>query len=120
MANQNRVIYTVDPSTSPASWPPGQAPEFGMIIYRVEVIYINLQGDSDFRTLRTGTNEHIHHAVIQVTKHIARGLYRIVSMNVSEYQCIVVMETEKSTENLMANGFPWDRDDQHLPNVVLQ
>ncbi|QGI76994.1 hypothetical protein CEK25_001900 [Fusarium fujikuroi] len=81
MADQNRVIYTVDPSTSPASWPPGQAPEFGMMIYRVEVIYINLQGDSDFRTLRTGTNEHIHHAVIQVTKHIARGLYRIVSMN---------------------------------------
>ncbi|EWG35819.1 hypothetical protein FVEG_14565 [Fusarium verticillioides 7600] len=120
MANPNRVIYTVDPSTNPASWPPGQAPEFGTAIYRVDVTYINLNGDSDFRSLRTGTNEHIHHAVIQVTKHIARGLYRIVSMSVGEYQCTVVMETERSTDDLMANGFPWDREDQHLPNVVLQ
>ncbi|EXK49885.1 hypothetical protein RAB80_002118 [Fusarium oxysporum f. sp. vasinfectum] len=120
MANQNRVIYTVDPSTNPASWPPGQAPEFGTAIYRVDVTYINLNGDSDFRTLRTGTNRHIHHAVIQVTKHIARGLYRILSMNVGEYQCVVVMETEKSTDDLMSHGFPWDRDDDTQPNVILE
>ncbi|KAH7219754.1 hypothetical protein DER44DRAFT_805599 [Fusarium oxysporum] len=104
MANQNRVIYTVDPSTNPASWPPGQAPEFGTAIYRVDVTYINLNRDSDFRTLRTGTN----------------SLYRIVSMNVGEYQCIVVMETEKSTDDLMSHGFPWDRNADPQSNVILE
>ncbi|KAI8657952.1 hypothetical protein NCS57_01175300 [Fusarium keratoplasticum] len=121
MANQPTVHYTVDPSTNPGSWPP-PAPELSNVnINRVDVIFININGDSNFRIVRTGTNEHVHHAVMQVTKHIARGLYRIVSMNVSDYSCVVVMSTEKSRDELMwKNGFPWDRENDPQPEVVLQ
>jgi hypothetical protein len=55
--------------------------------------------------------EDIHHAVLQVTKHIARGLYKLVSMNVSEYSCTVVISANKSRDELLwKNGFPWDRE----------
>ncbi|KAG4273140.1 hypothetical protein FPRO04_09977 [Fusarium proliferatum] len=120
MAHQPAAVYyTVDPSTNPSSWPP-PAPEFGTIINRVDVTFININGDSNFTILRTGTNEHVHHAVTQVTKHIARGLYRIISMNVSEYSCVVVMSSEKSKEELLfRNGFPWDRPNDPQPDVVL-
>lgn len=121
MANLAAVHYTVDPSTNPASWPP-PAPEYGTaMIFRVKVIFINVHGDSNFRILQTGTNQHVHHAVLQVTKHIARSVYRIISMNVSEYSCVVVMSTEKSREELMfKNGFPWDRESDPQPDVILK
>ncbi|KAF4965418.1 hypothetical protein FSARC_6769 [Fusarium sarcochroum] len=122
MSNQPPVHYTVDPSTNPGSWPP-PAPELGgnASISRVDVTFININGDSNFRIIRTGTNEHVHHAVTQVTKHIARGLYRIISMNVSDYSCVVVMSTEKSRDELMfRNGFPWDKENDPQPEVVLK
>ena len=117
---QPTVHYTVDPSTNPGLWPPPAPDTDGAVIYRVDVIYNNIHGASNFRVLRTGTNEHVHHAVMQVTKHIARGIYRIVSMNVSEYSCVVVMETEKSMEELKAHGFPWDRESNPQPEVILR
>ncbi|KAF4997863.1 hypothetical protein FGRMN_3564 [Fusarium graminum] len=118
---QPRVHYTVDPTTSPASWPSPTPTLDTAVIYRVDVIYININAESTFRTLRTGTNEHVHHAVTQVTKHIARGLYRIISMNISDYSCVVVMSTDKSKEELVCrNGFPWDRDNDPQPEVVLR
>ncbi len=76
------------------------------------MIYININAGSDFTMLRTGTNESIDHAVLQVAKHVARGLYRIVSLNASDYSCVVVMSTQKPKDELMwKNGFPWDRED---------
>ncbi|KAL4728708.1 hypothetical protein ACLX1H_003107 [Fusarium chlamydosporum] len=80
MSDQNRIQYIADPSTNPSTWP-GSDPDGFPSVWRVDVIYININSDSGFRIIRTGTNEHIHQAVIQVTKHIARGLYDIVSMN---------------------------------------
>lgn len=72
--------------------------------------------------VRTGTNKDIHYAVLQVTKHIARGLYRLVSLNASEYSCVVVMAANKSRDELMwKNGFPWDNPDSDpQPAVVLE
>lgn len=56
--------------------------------------------------IHTGTNESVHHAVKQVTKHVARGLYRTVSLNASECSCVVGMSTEKLRDKLMwKNGF---------------
>jgi hypothetical protein len=44
-----------------------------------------------------------------------------VSMNVSDYSCVVVMSTEKSRDELMfKNGFPWDRHGYPQPEVVLK
>lgn len=121
MANQPPAVhYTVDPSTNPALWPPPAPDTDGVFIYRVDVIFVNVNGESNLRILRTGTNEHVHHVVMQVTKHIARGIYRIVSMTVSEYSCVVVMETEKSMEELRSHGFPWDRESNPQPEVVLR
>lgn len=95
MSDRPQLNYTIDPSTNPATWP-GPIPTSSYIdICKVDVIYVNINAASDFTLLRTGTNELIQHAVIQVTKHLARGLYRIISMNVSEYSCVVVMSTEK-------------------------
>ncbi len=69
--------------------------------------------------LHSGTDESVDHAVAQVAKHIARGLYRVISLNASEYSCVVVMSTEKTRDELMwKNGFPWDRADE--PEVILK
>ncbi|RBR22731.1 hypothetical protein FVER53590_03282 [Fusarium verticillioides] len=116
------VQYSVDLSTNPASWPDPNQPSSGFIdVSKVDVIFINLNAASDFHLLRTGTNESIDYAITQVTKHVARGLYRIVSMNASEYSCVVVFSTEKSRDELMwKNGFPWDKEDDPQPEVVLK
>ncbi|KPM43251.1 hypothetical protein AK830_g3329 [Neonectria ditissima] len=121
MSSPSPIYYTVDPSTNPATWP-GPGPATGYIdVSKVDVIYINISGASDFCILRTGTNEHIHHALTQVTKHVARGLYRIISLNASEYSCVVVMSTEKARDDLMwKNGFPWDTERDPQPDVVLR
>jgi hypothetical protein len=119
MSDQPPIQYTVDPSTNSSTWPGSDPTDVN--IWKVDVIYININGESNFRIVRTGINEHVHQAVIQVTKHIARGLYKIVSMNVSDYSCVVIMSTEKSKDELMLkNGFPWDRDDDPQPEVVLK
>ncbi|KAG9503339.1 hypothetical protein J7337_006184 [Fusarium musae] len=104
--------YSVDLSTNPASWPDPNQPSSGFIdVSKVDVIFINLNAASDFHLLRTGTNESIGYAITQVTKHVARGLYRIV----------MVLSTEKSRDELMwKNGFPWDKEDDLQPEVVLK
>ncbi|CAJ0545151.1 Ff.00g086240.m01.CDS01 [Fusarium sp. VM40] len=120
MSSQAPIHYTVDPSVNPATWP-GSDPTVATMIWKVDVIYININGDPNFRILRTGTNEHVHQAIIQATKHIARGVYTIVSMNVSDYSCMVVMSTEKTRDELMfKNGFPWDRNCDPQLDVVLK
>lgn len=118
------IFYEVDPSTNPATWP-GSIPEAGSGTHsqvdKVEVIYVNLDDRSSFRLLQTGTNEPVQHAITQVMKHVARGLYRIISLQASQYSCIVVMKTEKSRDELMwKNGFPWDRVDDPQEPVVLK
>lgn len=121
MPTQPPVYYTVDPSTNPVTWPGPDPATANIDISKVDVIFINTNGDSDFRMLRTGTNEDIDYAVRQVAKHMARGLYRIVSLNASAYSCVVAMSTEKQrSELLWKNGFPWDREDDPQPEVVLQ
>ncbi|ETS74013.1 hypothetical protein PFICI_13879 [Pestalotiopsis fici W106-1] len=113
--------YTVDPNTNPSTWPTPGDSSGHIDINKVDVIFINISGESDFNMLRTGTNKDIHHAVMQVTKHISRGLYRLVSLNASTYSCVVVMQALKSRDELMwKNGFPWDRDDDVQPDVVLK
>jgi len=117
------MSYQVDPSTNPATWPGGaNPPTSGFLdISKVDVLFINIHAESDFRILRTGTNENVHLALTQVLKHVARGLYRIVSLNANEYSCVVVMSTEKSRDELMwKNGFPWDRVDDPQPQVTLK
>ncbi|RBR07244.1 uncharacterized protein FIESC28_10743 [Fusarium coffeatum] len=115
------IFYSIDPNTNPSTWPGSRDTTGTTSIWKVDVIFININAASDFRFLRTGTNGHVHEAVNQVIKHVARGLYRIVSMNVSEYCCHVVMATEKQRDELMwKNGFPWDRDDDPQPPIVLE
>ncbi|KUI65364.1 hypothetical protein VM1G_11268 [Cytospora mali] len=116
------IYYEVDPNTNPATWP-GPVPTDGshVAISKVDVMYFNINGNSDFRMIRTGTNDTIHSVLTQVTKHVERGLYRILSMNMSEYSCVVVMSTELSRDDLMwKNGFPWDKENDPQPEVVLK
>ncbi|TPX16374.1 uncharacterized protein E0L32_004023 [Thyridium curvatum] len=121
MSDSTPAQYVVDPSANPHLWPgPDQARE-NIVVNRVDVVYININGESDFMWLRTGTDEHVHHAVLQVAKHVARGLYRIVSMNVSDFSCMVIISTGKKREELKwKHGFPWDREDDPQPDVVLK
>ena len=75
----------------------------------VDVIYININADSDFGTMRTGTDDSVHAALQQCAKHVQQGLYRIISVNASEHSFVVVMSTELSQKDLLwKNGFPWD------------
>lgn len=68
---------------------------------------------------RTATTD-INTAITQVAKHIHRGLYKIHSMNVSERSCTVVLSTEMLRADLQwKNGFPWDREDDPQPDIIL-
>jgi hypothetical protein len=122
MSDKIPVQYSVDLSTNPSLWADPNQPESGFRdVNKVDVIFININATSDFRLLRTGTNGSIDHAITQVTKHIARGLYRVISMNASDYSCVVVFSTEKSREELMwKNGFPWDNENDCQPEVILK
>ncbi|ROW03987.1 hypothetical protein VSDG_00841 [Cytospora chrysosperma] len=43
----------------------------------------------------------------RVAEHVARGLYSVLSMNMSEYSCVVVMSTGLPRQDLMwKDGFP--------------
>ena len=119
MSDKPTIYYSIDPSINPSRWP-GAKPGSSIAVNKVDVWYTNVSANSDFRMLHSGTNESIDHAVTQVT-HIARGLYRLVSLNASEYSCVVVMSTDKPRDELMwKNGFPWDCDDDPQPEVVLK
>ena len=75
---------------------------------------------SDFRGLRTGTNQDHHCVLRQVTKHVARGLYRLATLSLGPYQCVVVLSTPRSRADLSAQqGFPWDLEEYDLADVVL-
>ncbi|ENH71724.1 hypothetical protein FOC1_g10003969 [Fusarium oxysporum f. sp. cubense race 1] len=95
MSDKIQVNYTIGPSKNSATWPsPDKKPSF-IDIPKVDVI----NADSGI------------HAVLQVTKHIARGLYKLVSMNVSVYSCTFVISANKSRDELLwKNRFPWDRE----------
>ena len=41
-------------------------------IYNVDVIFTNINYGSDFRGLRSGSDESIEKAILQVAKHISR------------------------------------------------
>lgn len=116
------IYYEVDPSTNPDTWP-GQIPPPGShtAIFKVDVMFININAASDFTMIRTGTDEPIEQALFQVTKHVARGLYRIISLQISQHSCVVVMSALKQRDELVwKNGFPWDREKDPQPEVVLR
>lgn len=121
MSEKPIIYYQVDLSKNLASSPSSNPPSGYLGVRKVDVFFININTASDFTMIRTGTNENFQHALTQTIKHVARGLYRIVSLSASEYSCVVVMSTEKSRDELMwKNGFPWDRDDDPQPEVVLK
>ncbi|KAI7765751.1 hypothetical protein LZL87_000864 [Fusarium oxysporum] len=109
-ADKIQINYTIDPSKNPATWPsPGKQPSF-IDIPKVDVIFININANSDFRLLRTSTNENIDHAVLQVT-HIARGLY----------SCTVAIFANKLRDELLwKNRFPWDHEGDPQDEVTLK
>lgn len=104
---------------NPEEWPEGHVPKY-QVVNKVDVIYLNINAASDFNKLRTGTNDSVHEAITQVTKHVQRGLYRVVSMNASERSCVVVISTKRSRDELVwKNGFPWDLPEDPQPDIVL-
>lgn len=114
------VSYTVDPAQNPAAWPGPDRPTGLVVASKVDVHYVNVDAGSDFRGLRTGTNQDHHCVLRQVTKHVARGLYRLVSLSLGPYQCVVVISTARNRADLSAHqGFPWDLDEYGLDDVVL-
>lgn len=120
MSDKPIIYYEVDPSKNPAMWP-GVDISSKIAVSKVDVIFININAASDFRILRTGTNEDNHHALAQVAKHVAHGLYRLVSLNITEYSCVVVFSTEKMRSELMwKNGFPWDREEKPNEEAALK
>jgi hypothetical protein len=89
-------------------------------IPKVDVIYLNINTGSDFRTLRTGTDKTVHEAIVQVSKHIQRGLYELVSLNASKHSCVVVISTEKARSDLVfKHGFPWDIPEDPQAEIAL-
>jgi hypothetical protein len=49
-ASDRAIYYEVDPNTNPATWP-GHVPTDGShtAIHKVDVMYFNINGHSDFR-----------------------------------------------------------------------
>ena len=119
MASNQPINYSVDLSVHPSAWPGSDNTGF-IVVHKVDVIFLNVNTNSNFNMLRTGTNEPVAYVVTQVAKHIARGLYRIISFNATEHSCVIVISTEKPREDLMwKGGFPWDRDDDPQPKISL-
>lgn len=103
--------YFIDPNTNPATWdgPISTADGKQFVLHpKVDVIFMNINLNSDMRTIRTGTNGSVHEALLAVAKHVEKGLYKIVSLQMSEYSCVVVIETELSDAELSKeeNQFP--------------
>lgn len=74
----------------------------GQFIFKpkLEVICININLNSGVRTISTGTNGSVHDALVAVAKHVEKRLHKIVSLQMSEYSCVVVMSTELSDGEL--------------------
>ncbi|TQV90830.1 hypothetical protein V2A60_002510 [Cordyceps javanica] len=105
----------VTPTSTVEGLPPGdiRLPDGSyQVVYNVDVIYTNMSAASDFRILRTGTNGHVEKALLQVAKHLERGLYKIVSLNASKHAMHVIISTDKPCNELTyKQGFPWDPKD---------
>ena len=116
------VDYHVDLNQNPSAWPGPDRPSANVVdIDKVEVLYINTAGsESSFRMLRTGTNQNHQRVLLQVAKHVARGLYNVVNMSISTYSCVVVLKTSMSQSEMEKGGFPWDPAEGELPDVVLK
>lgn len=102
--------YWVDPYTNPSTWN-GVVPQPGKYraAYKVEVCFVNV-GQGSLRGLHTGRNDSVHEALKAVIKHVARGFYRIVSLQMSEYSCVAVMKSDMSNEEMDKISFPWGRE----------
>lgn len=102
--------YFIDPNTNPATWDGPISTENGQFVLhpKVDVIFMNINLNSDVRIIRTGTNGSVHEALLAVAKHVEKGLYKIVSLQMSEYSCVVVMETQLMDAELVKdeNQFP--------------
>lgn len=109
--------YWVDPNTNPSTWN-GVVPQPGkyMAAYKVECIFLNV-GQGSFRGLHTGRNDSVHEALMAVAKHVARGFYKIVSLQMSEYSCVVVMNSDMSDTEVDSVLFPWGSEDD--PDNVI-
>ncbi|KAH8908668.1 hypothetical protein BR93DRAFT_936286 [Coniochaeta sp. PMI_546] len=88
---------------------------------RVNIRYINTHPTSNFEGLATHTDKSLHHVLVQIVKHLERGIYRIVSLEAAEDKCTVVVSTEKKHDEIMwRNGFPWDIESEPLREIVLK
>lgn len=74
-----------------------------------DLIYHNMCADSDFITFRAGADPYatIEDAIKDVARHIATGLYEIISISGSKHSLVVVMGTELSKAELWGRGFPY-------------
>lgn len=89
-----------------------------MAAYKVEVCFLNI-GQGSFRVLQTGRNDSVHEALKAVAKHVARGFYKIVSLQMSKYSCVVVMKSDMSNEEMDKVSFPWGTEDDPDNMVTL-
>ncbi|KAK7999621.1 hypothetical protein PG990_012221 [Apiospora arundinis] len=115
MEGQEPVYYSVDRSLHPNAFP--VAERRYVTVHKIDVLYFNVDSRSEFRWMRTGTNESIHTVVAQVAKHVSRGLYRLESLNASETSCVVVISTTKSDTELWDGGFHGINKTQSLNDV---
>lgn len=113
--------YWVDPNTNPSTWASGEVPEPGkyQAEYKVDVRFINI-GSGSFQGLSTGRNDSVHVVLLAVAKHVARGFYNVVSLQMSEYSCVVVMRSDMSIEEAERVGFPWGKKDDPANVVTLK
>lgn len=101
--------YSIDTSVHPSNWPGSTARYIS--VHKVDVIFVNINYESNFRITRTGTHDSVKEVIVQVTEHLLRGLYSRVSLNASDHSCVVVMSTDKPQEEFTwKNGFPWDTE----------
>lgn len=79
-------------------------------VEKLDLIFININANSDVGVIRMSADKSVGDAVMQVADHVAKGLYTIVSLNASKHSCVVVISTEKQEDELLwKNGFPWER-----------
>ena len=104
-SNQNATSITQQNYSRGLAIYSGVPPQF-IETPEVDIIYFNIRADSDFRSLRAGSNGPIEDVLVGLARNIEKGCFeRVLSVSASKHSLVVVVSTKLSHDELKEKGF---------------